>query len=252
MGSAAIIAVVALVCSIYWRYTADTRALDSGTATSALAQNDAGVFDPLQSDWDPALAAASSTGYTEIGAATLQQLIGTYTALQESGMYTPETGQAVAESIGENMKPQIRYTAVDSSALKIDRESSVGRLQAYREDLQECLEPLLKNNEAEFVVYGRYVETKDVKNLEQLHDFALNYRTAKKNCLETSVPADATTYHVAMVNALEKFAATLEAMATHAHDPFAAAALLVNYNDAEHDMFASFRSIATFFKAKLS
>ena len=120
----------------------------------------------------------------------------------------------------------------------------------YRSDLRTAFAPLLKNTTPEYEIFAQYADTKDVSYLTKLKSIALDYRTAASSTALVVVPRDAVSYHVAILNAMEEFAATLDALATHANDPFASVALLRSYDQAESDMLTSFNALTTYYKSK--
>ncbi len=121
----------------------------------------------------------------------------------------------------------------------------------YRSDLREAFAPLLKNTESELEMYAKYVETSDPIHLERLSSAAQNYREAARNTARVTVPRDAINYHLSILNAMAQFAATLDAMAKNADDPFSSVALLRNYNSAEESMLVSFDSLKNYYGQKL-
>ena len=123
---------------------------------------------------------------------------------------------------------------------------------AYRADLQIALQPLLSNSEPELEIFGRNIESQDKNDLKRLGEVATNYREAAANMKEVTVPRDALTYHMAVVNSLIEFASTLEAMAKNADDSMATLALLRAYNDGEQAVLTSFDSLARYQRQKAS
>jgi hypothetical protein len=123
---------------------------------------------------------------------------------------------------------------------------------AYRSDLRIALQPLLENDGSELEIYGKYVETSDPAHLEKLREAAERYRAAAEAAAAMTVPRDAVSYHKDILNAMEQFAATLDAMAKYADDPFASVALLRSYNAAEARMFTTFDALGNYYGQKIS
>lgn len=195
---------------------------------------------------------APQTQLSPMGAAVMDELVTKYSSLQDQGLYTEEVGQKVAEKMAVSLKPTASYDPYTLSDIHVDTDTSHERMLKYRVDLQGSLAPLLKNTQAEFEIFAYYVDTKDVKYLTQLKEVSQNYRDAVSKTLRVSVPRDATNEHLAILNAMEQFAATLDAMIANAADPFASVALLRTYNQAEADMLSSFKSLAVYYKQKNS
>lgn len=186
-----------------------------------------------------------------IGPVVVAQLMGQYTGLIESGNYSPETASQVAESIAPHIKAAVPHRIYIAADVQTDSDISYERMLTYRADLREALDPLMQNMQSEFETYARFVETGDTAYLATLSDSAAQYRAAAANVVRVSTPRDAVRYHLDILNALEQFASTLDAMAKDTQDPFASVALLRTYNSAEQKMFTSFDALGDYYRAKL-
>jgi hypothetical protein len=195
-------------------------------------------------------AATSSDPISDIGTTVLNQLEGAYTQMQEAGVYSTTTAQEAGESLAPYVTASVSYPTFSSGDIKTDPDTSYARMLTYRNDLRTSLAPLLKNTEPEYEIFAYYTDTKDASYLTKLKDVAQNYRDAANLTANVSVPADAVPYHIAILDAMEEFAATLDAMAAHASDPFASVALLRSYDQAESDMLTSFNALTTYYKSK--
>lgn len=185
-----------------------------------------------------------------IGPAVLDHLVGAYLQMQEDGTYTASGGEKVAENLASVVRAPVEYRAYQGSDLKTDSDTSYQRMLAYRSDLRDALAPLLKNTQPEYEIFALYASTKDSVYLAALRTVAQNYRDAQSAVARVIVPKDATPYHLGILNAMGEFAATLDAMARHADDPFAAVALLRTYNEGEVDILTSFNALTTYYKSK--
>ena len=94
------------------------------------------------------------------------------------------------------------------------------------------------------------METSDPSYLTQLSAAAKNYHAAADAAVAITIPRDALNYHIAILNAMEEFAAVLDAMSTHTADPITSAALLRAYDQAEQDMFTSFNNLSAYYLQK--
>lgn len=187
---------------------------------------------------------------SSIGSIVLDQLTGAYQQLQLSGTYSTSTARQVGESLAPYVTADVSHPTFSASDLKTDSATSYTRMMQYRSDLRASLSPLLKNTQPEYEIFAYYVNTKDASYLKKLQSVAASYRAAATSTAQVVVPADAVKYHVAILNAMEQFGATLDAMAAHADDPFASVALLRTYNKSEADMFTSFNALTTYYKSK--
>lgn len=194
--------------------------------------------------------ATSTDVVSLIGPAVLNQLLETYVGMQEEGSYTAEGAQKAAEDFAAALKAPVEYLAYQTSDIRTDADTSYDRMLTYRSDLRESLAPLLQNTQPEYEVFALYVQTKDPVYLSQLQDIAKHYHDAQTATASVVVPRDAVPYHVAILNAMGKFAATLHSMSVHADDPFATVALLRSYNEAEADILTSFHALTSYYKSK--
>jgi len=193
-------------------------------------------------------AAQDPDGITNISKNVVGALIGSYVALSESGMYTPAQGEAVAETIAEDLRADVSYQMYTSRDVKTDPTTSRARMLAYRKDMQLALEPLFENTRYELETLGYYLVTKNPQYLDEMKQQAEYYRMAKENVLGVTAPADAVRYHVDVLNALSQFEVILVRLTEHVNDPFASAALLRTFNDSEARMFLSFDALATYYR----
>jgi hypothetical protein len=214
-------------------------------------------------DWQASLAAAKESekllaeigapdpeGLSNIGENVVGALVDSYASLSETGSYTPEQGEKVAEDIAESLHAQVSYKIYTASDVKTDPDASYERMLAYRNDLRIALEPLLKNPGYELSLFANYIGSNDVKYLQELRKTAQNYRDAVERSAGVVVPLDAASYHVGVLNALSEFGATVDRLAEFADDAFAAAALLRTYNNSEANLLTSFNSLAGYYKSK--
>jgi hypothetical protein len=178
----------------------------------------------------------------------LGQLVDSYVSLQEGA--SGDSPDSLAFRIAENARVPITYTEVSPEDIPTDSDTSYERMLEYRNDLRVATEPLLVNNEAEFAIFARYVETGDRGYLNDLRLIASRYKEAGALTQAITPPKDALLYHVNIVNALNEFAAVLDAMGRFADDPVASIAVLRAYNEAERHMFVSFNALSTYYASK--
>ncbi len=247
----AALSVFALLGAVGWQITQTVQQKNAATsyvASSAASVNESEVSDALfLADGDTVF-----EGESPLGVEILDGIVSKYVALQDQGLYTEELGESVATKMAETLKPTVPSRTYTSSDIQTDSDTSAKRLLAYGDDLRTSLAPLRKNTQPEFEIFAYYIDTKDEKYLTRLKDVAGYYRAAANATAKIVVPADAVTEHVAILNAMEEFAATLDALAANAGDPYASTALLRTYNQAESDMYLSFKALAGYYKQKNS
>jgi len=246
----ATLSLVALLAVTGWqidRVVRNKNVATSYVAKAALqAQDDSGI------DLSTFLSDSAEVGSTVIGSTVLDGLIGKYNSLQAQGIYTEEVGEKVAEKMAATLTAPVAYRTYAAADVTTVPDTSYERMLAYRSDLQTSLSPLLKNTQAEFEIFAYYVKTNDASYLTELREVAENYRAAIRASVRVVVPKDAQNQHLGILNAMEEFAATLDAMAANADDPFAAVTLLRTYNQAEQHMFVSYKLLADYYRQKKS
>lgn len=178
------------------------------------------------------------------------QLAGNYLIAKQEGTYNAQKANEIASQVTPLLQAPVYFTRFTESEVITTTDVSYDRMIRYRTDLQVSLNPLLKNSQAEFEIFALYTQTKNTKYLDELRLVASRYNEAASSTKKVTAPIDAASYHVGIVNAMLKFAATLEAMADHANDPVASAALLHSYNQAEQDMLTSFDSLSQYYVHK--
>ena len=261
ISALAALSLVIVLCAAFWRVqsfiyarVAPTYVAAANTPTDA-ALSDASFAQEmmllgLSTSSDPS-ATSETDPIAMIGPLVIAQLVGQYAGLLDTGGYSDERGTAAAEVIAEGVRAAISYKTHSTSEFKTDSNTSFDRMLEYRSDMREALAPLLENTQSEFEIYGAYIETSDPAHLETLRTVANRYQAAAASAAAITVPRDAVNYHKDIRNALEYFAATLHAMASHPEDAFASIALLRSYNDAEQKVFYAFDSLSNYYGQKL-
>ncbi|HEY4514147.1 MAG TPA: hypothetical protein VJH69_02375 [Candidatus Paceibacterota bacterium] len=224
----------------------------SGENFARIEQDFTTYDDDTAMDSSDKLEQRDSNDFSQIGTGVISQIADTYSQLQQIGGYTPTQGERIAGNIASSLRAEVSYEPYNALEFTTDPDTSYKRMLAYRADLQIALQPLLSNSEPELEIFGRYIESQDKNDLKRLGEVATNYREAAANMKEVTVPRDALTYHMAVVNSLIEFASTLEAMAKNADDSMATLALLRAYNDGEQAVLTSFDSLARYQRQKAS
>ncbi len=265
MSVAAMLSVATLLGVSAWRVSASMR-VPTPAPIAVVTQNDTG--DTSQEDLamqqqEKILLGQSTTvgvGVADtststdpiamIGPMVTAQMVGQYAGLQDQGTYSSTTAAIAAGNIAANMRAAISYKTFVLNDLKTDPDTSYTRMLKYRADLRIAFEPLLKNSANELDLFAKYEETSDPTYLNDLRAAAVNYNNAIALTAAMTVPRDAVNYHLAILNAMSEFSATIVAMADHGDDALASAALLRTYNKAEADMYNSFNALGSYYSQK--
>lgn len=239
------ICVVILLLVIAWNATRQTSVVRSvAEVPDAASENTPsdGSLPPVLSEQN----AAASSDLAGLGVQVVGVLAAQYADLKQKGAYTPEIGAAVATQLAPSVKAPVSYRSFSVSDIATTQDSSYARMQKYQRDLKTALAPLSKNTTPEIAIFSQYVQTKDQKYFDQLKNIAQAYADAASAAAQVTVPRDALAKHVAILNAMAEFSATLDALADNAGDAITTMALLQTYNQAESDMVVSFNSFASY------
>lgn len=173
-----------------------------------------------------------------------------YLALAQNNDYTASRGEALGQTLAQNLYATISYTKHQASDLKTDTDTSAKRVAQYREDMQKALLPLTKNTDAPFALLARYYVRGDATAFDALRTSTEHYEEAWALVSKVSVPKDATSVHVQLLDALDYSTKTIDAMARYARDPAAAAQLLKTYNDVEQAVTNAFDALDAYYLQK--
>lgn len=229
-----------------WRLAANIHQKDtdlhvSMTDTSPLIAHEADTN--LAALLSPQATSSTAAEISQIGEQTVRQMATAYAVLAHDGTYTPELGSQIAAHAASALEAKVPYTTYSEQDIRTDIDTSRKRVLSYRTDLQGTLKPLMKNKTYELALYNSYMQTHDEKYLAQMKAAAQNYRDAATQTAKLVVPKDAVSIHVDILNAMQKFAATLDMVVDNTQDPITSLALLKSYNTAEADMFNSFNAL---------
>lgn len=250
----ATLSVVAVVGVATWQIgkileTKNTALHATATATAGVSLS--GATD--SSDLSTQLKAGTATSSTpeeisQIGTNAIGAVATYYALATQNTPYTPELGAQIIATVSPTVAARVPYQMYDAHMIATDADTSLARRDRYRTDLQTSLKPLTYNTRYELDLYNEYVHTRNTTHLEELKVAAHNYRTAASAAADVTVPANATLYHVGILNAMQEFSATLDMMADNVADPITSLALLKSYNQAESDMMSSFSALHAYFQ----
>lgn len=254
MQIAALAAAVLVFGSAAWKiYEHST--FDSGTVTisanrdSAAADVDYGYFDAITP-----VAATSSTPeeLAHLGDNIASQIMANYTVMQQDGSYTPGAAAAAGADIAVQASGvRVSHPIYTEADIKIVQDAlTAARITRYQEDMAEALKPLANNMAPELSFFGYFVETRDDTYLAKLRSVAEDYRAAVAQAETVAVPFGMRSLHVSLLNALQEFAASIDAVVDNAGDPITSTALLVSYNHAEDTLRAVQSAYTSFYASR--
>jgi hypothetical protein len=178
------------------------------------------------------------------------RLISEYASLKQSGAYTNDRGVLIGEKLANSIRQITPFEPRILEDIKSDPDTSYERMISYRSAMQDIFSPLLSLNEAEFVIYGKFVENKDRVALGEFLDIADVYQEVADAAAEIIVPIDAVDQHLDAVNALSFYAEVLRNMVRYSYDSVASFALLRTYAQADQYLITTFNSLSLYYVLK--
>jgi len=170
-----------------------------------------------------------------------------YLALSQGGPVDQEAGARFAERLAESVYARTAFEPFTEDGLNTSNDDSYEGMIAYRDVMQDVLEPFLGLQDPEFVIFARYIEGNDPAALASLADSARTYKAAGEALMEVTVPRGAVTAHIHATNALAFYGVVLEDLVRFAHDPIASFALLRTMSEAEAQVYLSFNELSTYY-----
>jgi hypothetical protein len=190
---------------------------------------------------------SSPDDIAQIGTNAIGKLATYYAIATQYTPYTPELGAQIVASVAPTVSAHVAYPTYNTTMIPTDANTSAARKAVYQTDIKTSLKPLMQNKTYELDLYNAYMHTRNPIYLNKLKTAAQNYRTAATETARIVTPVDAVSYQVGILNAMQEFAATLDALADNTDDPITSLALLKSYNQAESDMVHSFTALNTYF-----
>ena len=178
------------------------------------------------------------------------RLISEYMTLKRTGAYTDERGTSIGEKLAGSINQVTPFEPRVITDFVSDPDTSYERVLAYRSEMQEVFSPLLSLEEAEFVVYGKFIQDRDKSALESLLKTADIYESVANEAAQIVVPEDALDEHLDVVNSIAFYAAVLRDMVRYSYDSVASFALLRTYAQAEEYVFTTFNTLSSYYVLK--
>jgi hypothetical protein len=173
--------------------------------------------------------------------------VSTYIAAAANGEDTTVAASQLVTNIASTSANTIVYTTYSEHDVLVDSDSSEAGKLRYRDDLRASLRPLLDNTQSELDLYAQFLSTHDTMYITQLSHAADNYRDAIALTLKVHTPASAIAYQTGILNAMSRFAATLDTLVNEANDPFTSVGALRNFNESEAAMYSAFNKLAGYY-----
>lgn len=256
MHAAALAAIAMMIGSAAWQaygYAQErtvnlTYTSGRGASPDQSADTDLGFFEAVS---DTAATSSTSDEIAMIGPNIESQMLINYAIMNAEGTYTPEGAARIGgQMAAAAASVKVSHPTYDLTSLNTTADTSRARTDRYKQDMGEAFKPLAGNTRPEFEPFALYVETKEERHLTTLRAIAASYRESAVNGLAVEVPADAALLHVNTLNAMQAYAAVIDALAANADEPITSATLLVSFNSAENDLRAALSAYEPYYASK--
>lgn len=253
MHIAALGAVAAMIGSVAWQaYGTSPQAAayaqpGRGNTPAQAADEDLGFFEAIS---NPSATSSTKEEIAQLGPNIASQIIMNYAIMNGEGTYTPESAARIGQQMAAAAQIRVAHPVYEAAALATTSDTSAVRVEQYKREIGEAFKPLAAHTRPEFEPLALYVETKDTKYLDELRSIADAYRTSVAQAAPLIVPKDAASIHAATLNAMQAYAAVIEALADNADNPITTTALLVSFNKAEQELRTALDAYGPYYASK--
>ncbi len=167
-----------------------------------------------------------------------------YIDLKESNRLGTTVEKDFISGLIADSLPETEYKVYDEENLSgISQEVSS---EAYYAALQNAWNPLFNVREDELVTFTRFITNDDTRALETLSFAQIQYERSVENLLTVTVPTDAVSIHLDLINSLSAFSQVLDTMVSVGTDPLIALAAVDEYSRVSDDINNSFERLNTY------
>jgi len=204
--------------------------------------NDAGSV-PERTALTATLGATATSSLTEQFA---RSFLYQYLTASGGGSKSVENPTLIGVSLATSLQvPSPKYTPYTSSDIKLAANTDAARLYYY-EAMQKVLGIIQHQGEPELAVYSRLIDGEPAAK-ENLEAIILLYTKAATEAVSASAPSEAKDIHLATINALGYYAASLLQLIEYSDDPVGSLTVLRAYNSAEAGIFSAFDALRIYF-----
>ena len=180
-----------------------------------------------------------------------RELFARYLTLKQNGMSLDEGNtEAFIDEIIKKAAPDISYrvyTAKDARTAKAQDDETIKK---YGGDLGQVFINNRSRYENELIIFSRFSDSGNRKELEKLLPIISSYRSILKSELEIVVPRSALEKHLSFVNAISFVLKSLENMSAAENDPFTVLVTLERHIEAAEALKNSIDSLQAYFEEK--
>jgi len=152
----------------------------------------------------------------------------------------------------ESSLPTISYETYTESDISIDHQNTKNlktNAFEYRTELDLAWQPLFLVTEDELITFTKIIDNGDLNGLAQLKFAKSKYEETIQNMLNVSVPSNALSIHLDILNAFSSFVGVLDTMIHVEEDPLVALIAIDGYTNSEKRIKGSIERLRTYLLA---
>lgn len=180
-----------------------------------------------------------------------QDLFAKYLETQENTPITPENADQFTEEYLKNLELEdikaVQYTTKD---VYIEKTSKIG-LQNYLNNVRAITMAHWPTENGEFTILDEALSTEDLTKLAQLKPLEINYQSIVIKMKQLQVPQSIVLLHLNVLNSLENYIVTLQALQKIDTDPINTLIGLRTFTDKQEEMINSFINLRIFIENEL-
>lgn len=177
------------------------------------------------------------------------QLFEGYIDLKQRSYLGTNIEENFVSGLVESSLPAVLYKKYTESDVSVDSQESGDaqiRALAYQTVLNTAWGPLFDVKEDELITFTKIIDNGDTDGFNRLEFAKSKYEETIQNLLNVSVPADAVSIHVDILNSFSFFAGVLDTMINVKDDPLVALVAIDGYTQGEGMIKASIERLKTY------
>lgn len=209
-----------------------------------------GPKDLLNSETKTTKAAVENTTLTpteKLG----RDMFAQYLSLKQSGVtFDEQTTDTFVNELIQKMAGDMTYKVYTEKSISTASQDNPETIKNYGNALSESVRKNSSENENELIIFSRFVDSGDKKELLKLMPIITSYKGMINGMLALSVPKSALEAHLEFVNALSLVLKSLENMMSAEPDPLISVITIERHLVAAQQLQDSLNKLQTYFIAQ--
>lgn len=177
-----------------------------------------------------------------------REMFAEYLALKQSGvMFDEQTTSSFANELIQKTATDITYRVYSEKDLLLAPQDNSETIKAYGNALSATISQNSSNNENELLIFSRFVDSGNKKDLLPLMPIISSYRGMLNGVLSLSIPKSAVEVNLEFANALSFTLKSLENMSNSEPDPFLSIITLQRHLNAAQQLQDSLDKLQKYF-----